>query len=229
MSRKILLPGILLIFFQAVLNAQTIVSPNYSLKSHETLRIIKVEIRPEAVFFHMSIENRIEGGSFCADKNISLIYSDGKKSRLVSSSGIPVCPDTYKFRFPGEKLDFILTFPALREGAKWVDLVEECDDNCFSFYGVSLDAELNERIDAAFGLAENEQVTLALASFISIAQEVEGGNTGTEGLLYINIIRLAAGSGDHKRAEEWYRKLRLSGIPRLSTYIKFLNDQGIRY
>jgi len=229
MNRKILLPGILLIFIQAVLNAQTIVSPNYSLKSHETLRIIKVELRPEAVFFHMSIENRIEGGSFCADKNISLIYPDGKKSRLVSSSGIPVCPDTYKFRFAGEKLEFVLTFPALREGTKWVDLVEECNDNCFSFYGVTLDAELNERIDGAFSLAENEQVPLALASFLSIAQEVEGRNTGTEGLLYINIIRLASGNGDHKKAEEWYRKLRLSGISRLATYMKFLNDQGIRY
>jgi len=105
----------LLVLGQAVINAQTIVSPNYSLKSHETLRIIKVELRPEAVFFHLSIENRIEGGTFCADRNIYLVYPDGKKSRLVSSSGIPVCPDTYKFRFVGEKLDFVLAFPALRE------------------------------------------------------------------------------------------------------------------
>ncbi len=229
MIRKILLQGMLLVLGQAVMNAQTIVSPNYSLKSHETLRIIKVELRPEAVFFHLSIENRIEGGTFCADRNIYLVYPDGKKSRLVSSSGIPVCPDTYKFRFVGEKLDFVLAFPALREGTRWVDLVEECDDNCFSFFGVSLDTELNERIDAAFSLAENEQVPLALASFISIAQEVEGKNTGTEGLLYINIIRLASASGDHRKAEEWFRKLRLSGIPRLATYIRFLNDQGIRY
>jgi hypothetical protein len=209
--------------------SQTILQPNYSLKSHETLNIIKVEIRSEATIFYLSIENQIEGGSFCADKNIYIIYPDGKKSKLESSSGIPVCPDTYKFKTPGEKLEFVLSFPPLKKGTEWIDLVEECSANCFSFYGISLDNDLNKRIDDAFALAENEEPAKAMVSFINIAEEIDKNNPGIEGLLYINIIKLAIETGDNAKAGEWYKKFKLSNAPRLSQYIKYLNDQGIKY
>jgi hypothetical protein len=209
--------------------SQTILQPNYSLKSHETLNIIKVEIRSEATIFYLSIENQIEGGSFCADKNIYIIYPDGKKSKLESSSGIPVCPDTYKFKTPGEKLEFVLSFPPLKKGTEWIDLVEECSANCFSFYGISLDNDLNKRIDDAFALAENEEPAKAMVSFINIAEKIDKNNPGIEGLLYINIIKLAIETGDNAKAGEWYKKFKLSNAPRLSQYIKYLNDQGIKY
>ena len=211
------------------LNSQTIISPNYSLKSHETLNIIKVETRSEATIFYMSIENKREKGSFCADKSIFIIYPDGKRSILVSSTGIPVCPDTYQFKAPGEKLEFVLTFPPLKRGTEWIDLVEECSDNCFSFYGISLNNDLNKRIDVAFTLAENDEPVKALGSFISIAEDVNKSNPGIEGLLYINIIRLAVETGDEKKAGEWYKKFQLSEAPRLSEYLKYLDDQGIKY
>ena len=230
MIRKIIpVAAILILFLTGSLKAQTIISPNYSLKSHETLNIIKVEARSEAAIFYMSIENKIEKGSFCADKNIFIIYPDGKRSKLVSSSGIPVCPDTYQFRSPGEKLEFVLTFPPLKKGTEWVDLIEECSDNCFSFYGVSLDNEMNKRINDAFTLAENDEPVKAMGSFISIAGDVEESNSGIEGLLYINIIKLAVAAGDEVKAKEWYTKFKLSEAPRLSEYLKFLNDQGIKY
>ena len=76
----------LILILCGFLNSQTIINPNYSLKSHETLNIIKVEAGSEATIFYMSIENKIEKGSFCADKNIYIIYPDGKKSKLESSS-----------------------------------------------------------------------------------------------------------------------------------------------
>jgi len=219
----------LILIVSGSLNSQTIISPNYSLKSHETLNIIKVETRSEATIFYMSIENKREKGTFCADKNIFIIYPDGKRSKLISSSGIPVCPDTYQFNAPGEKLEFVLTFPPLRRGIEWVDLVEECNDNCFSFYGVSLNNDLNKRIDVAFTLAENDEPVKALGSFISIAEDVDKSNSGIEGLLYINIIRLAIETGDRKKAGEWYNKFKLSEAPRLSEYLKYLNDQGIKF
>jgi hypothetical protein len=103
MKKRISLTGILLLSLSGFLNSQTFISPNYSLKSHATLNIIKVEARPGATIFYMSIENKIKGGTFCADKNIYIIYPDGKKSKLDSSTGIPVCPDNYKFKAPGEK------------------------------------------------------------------------------------------------------------------------------
>jgi hypothetical protein len=229
MKNKKFAIGVLFFLLTGFLHSQTFVNPNYSLKSHETLDIIKAEVKPEATIFYMSIENRIEGGNFCADKNINIIYPDGKKIRMESSSGIPVCPDTYKFKAVGEKLEFVLTFPPLKAGTKWIDLVEECTENCFSFYGITFNADLNKRINDAFTLAENEEPAKALISFVNIAEEIDKSNLGIEGLIYINIIKLAKETGDDSKAEKWYKKLKLSDTPRLSQYIKYLNQQGITF
>jgi len=229
MMKMTFIIGILFLLLPGLLYSQTLINPKYSLKSHATLNIIKVEARPEATFFYMSLENRIPNGTFCADKNIYLVYPDGKKSRLESSSGIPVCPDTYKFKAPGEKLEFMLTFPPLKPGTKWIDLIEDCNDNCFSFYGITLDNDLNKRIDEAFSFGENDEAARALIGFVSIAEEIDTKNLGIEGLIYINIIKLSIETGDEKKAEEWYRKFKLSDAPRLSEYIKYLNDRGIKY
>jgi hypothetical protein len=227
--KKVSVISILFLLTTGYLNSQTFINPNYSLKSHATLNIIKVEAGSEATIFYMSIENKIDGGTFCADKNIYIIYPDGKKSKLESSTGIPVCPDNYKFKAPGEKLEFVLSFPPLKKGTEWIDLVEECSDKCFSFYGVTLNNDLNNRINDAFALAENDEPAKAMISFINIAEEVDKSNPGIEGLLYINIIKLAVETGDNTKAGEWYKKFKLSGAPRLSQYIKYLNDQGIKY
>jgi len=230
MNKKLIsIIAILILFLAGPLKSQTIVGPNYSLKSHETLNIIKIEARSEATLFYMSIENGIEGGTFCADKNINIIYPDGKKSKLVSSEGIPVCPDTYEFRKIGEKLDFVLSFPPLKKGTEWVDLIEGCEDDCFLFYGICLNNDLNGRIDNAFSLAENDEPTKAMGSFITILEDIDKSNSGIEGLLYINIIKLAKETGDDTKAREWFRKFKISDAPKLSEYIKFLNDQGINY
>jgi len=229
MGKRISFIMVLIMFLSGFLQSQTIINPNYSLKSHETLNIIKVEARSEATIFYMSIENKIEGGSFCADKNIYILFPDGKKNKLESASGIPVCPETYKFRTPGEKIEFVLTFPPLKKGIEWIDLVEECTDNCFSFYGICLDNDLNGRIDNAFSLAENDEPMKAMVSFIAILEDVDKSNSGIEGLLYINIIKLAKETGDDTRAGEWFRKFKISDAPKLAECIKYLNDQGIKY
>jgi hypothetical protein len=208
---------------------QTLISPNYSLKSHETLEIKKIESGSKAIIFYMRLENRIAGGEFCGDKNIFLLYPDGKRSKLGSSTGIPVCPETYKFKAIGEKLDFVLEFPPLKSGTEWVDLVEDCSDNCFSFYGISLNSSINRRIDDAFALAENGEEAKALTSFISIVDGIDKSSTGIKGLLYINIIKLAKETGDELKAEEWYKKFKLSDAPRLSQHLNYLNEQGVKY
>jgi hypothetical protein len=191
--------------------------------------INKIEATSKGVTFYLSVTNKIEGGSFCADKNIFMIYPDGARSKIVSATGIPVCPDAYKFRTAGESLDFVLAFPPLKQGTKWIDLVEDCSDNCFSFYGITLDNELNRKIDEAFFLAENEQPLKAMINFINIADANDKMNLGIEGLLYINIIKLAEETENPGRAAEWYRRLKTSGAPRASAYLKYLNDQGIKY
>jgi hypothetical protein len=229
MIKRTFFTGVLILLLTGLSHSQTYIHPNYSLKSHETLNIVKVEVRPEATLFYMSIENRISNGTFCADRNIYIIYPDGTKVKLETASGIPVCPDSYKFKAAGEKLEFLLSFPPLKSGTKWIDLIEDCQDNCFSFYGVTLDNDLNKRIDDAFALGENDESARALISFINIADGIDKNNLGIEGLIYINIIKLAMETGDEGAAESWYKKFKLSNAPRLSQYIKYLNDLGINY
>ena len=229
MKRRIYLILGLYTTLSGILYSQIITNPNYSLKSHETLNIIRVEVKPDVTVFYLTIENRITGGTFCADRNIYAIYPNGKRSRLESSSGIPVCPDTHRFKTTGEKLEFTLTFPPLKTGTKWIDLLEDCRDNCFSFYGIALNNDLNRRIDDAFALVEKGKPDEALNSFIDIAEEIDVENHGIEGLIYINIIKLSKERGDDAKAEDWYKKFKLSGAPRLTQYIKYLNDQGIKY
>jgi len=215
--------------FAGIINSQIILTPNYGLKSHETLEIMKIETDSMGTVFFMNIENRIEGGTFCADKDITIIYPDGTRSKMTSSGGIPACPVTHKFKSIGEKLDFTLAFPPLKEGTEWIDLTENCSDNCFSFYGITLDSQLNRKINEAFAKADNSSPAEAMNSFIEILEEADKKDPGSEGLLYINIINLAKKAGDSAGAEQWYKRFKLSGAPRLAQYIKFLNDQGIRY
>lgn len=227
--KKIVLMVCLIVIYTSHTYSQTIDKPNSALRSHETLEITKVEITTKKTVISLSVENRREGGYFCADKNIFIIYPDGTRSRLVSSKGIPVCPETYKFKTIGEKLDFELTFLPLKQDTRWIDLIEDCADTCFSFYGVCLEKDLNKKIDDASLLAENNEPGKALIDFVKIGDTITSKNSGIQGLIYINIIKLAKETGDLQKAAEWYSKLKLSGIPRCEVYIKHLNSQGILY
>jgi hypothetical protein len=223
--------SVLFFFAAGVVNifSQSYNQPNTGLKSHETLQISKVEITSQKTVISLSVENRITGGNFCADKNIFIIYPDGSRLKLTRAINIPVCPDTYNFNSIDEKLQFTLEFPPLKAGTEWFDLIEDCMDNCFSFYGVTLNNDLNKMIDDAFVLVENEEPANALVSFINITEKTDTKNLGIEGLLYISIIKLAKETGNTAKAAEWYNRLKSSGAPRLLLYIKYLNSQGINY
>jgi hypothetical protein len=228
-KRELLLITGILLLFTSYSRSQSFIQPNYGLKSHETLVINKIEATNIATTIFLTVENRRSGGTFCADKNIFMIYPDGTRIKLISSNGIPVCPDSHKFNSIGERLDFTLTFPPLRKDVEWIDLIEDCTDNCFHFYGVTLDNELNRKLNDAFYLAENDDPVKAMVSFIDILNETDSKNPGVEGLIYVNIITLARQSGTIGSAIDWYKKLKNSGAPRLPEYIKFLNDKGIKY
>jgi hypothetical protein len=209
--------------------SQTIENPNSALKSHETLLISKVEMSQEKTVVHFSIENRIENGNFCADRNIYLVDQEGKKYQIRKTTGIPVCPDTYKFRSIGEVVRFTLEFPPLVQGVKWIDIIENCTDNCFWFYGVTLDNELNKRIDEAFSKASAVAPAENIFLFKSILDDIDSQNLGIEGLLYLNIINAARENTDNVNAMVWYKRLAASKAPRVGEYLKYLNDRGVRY
>ena len=70
--------------------SQTVNHPNSGLKSHETLEISKVVTTAQKTVIFLSVENRITGGYFCADKNIFIIYPDGTRTRLISSNVVMI-------------------------------------------------------------------------------------------------------------------------------------------
>jgi len=220
-----------IILFLAVLPtglSQIITAPNYALKSHETLVISKVEISGSMTVVSLTIENRISKGKFCADKNIYLIDPAGKKLKLIKAIGIPACPESYEFKMIGEKLQFTLEFPPLKAGTKWIDIVEDCSDNCFSFYGVTLDNELNKKLDEAFVLASKGKAADNIILFKNILDSIDSQNLGIEGLLYINIINAEVEEADNVNIKFWYNKLASSNAPRVNQYLKYLNDKGIK-
>lgn len=228
MNLKIAIIVWLLIVHMFNIQSQTISSPNFALKSHETLNISKVEVSGSGTLVYLTIENRIANGSFCADRNIYLIEPDGQKLNLIKTTGIPVCPDSYKFKVIGEKLQFTLEFPRLKAGTKWVDIIEDCSDNCFSFYGVTLDNDLNKKLDEAFALASKGKAADNIILFKNILESIDNQNLGIEGLLYINIINAEVEEADNVNIKVWYNRLASSNAPRVNQYLKYLNDKGIK-
>ena len=225
---------VLVLFFFAAFTSsiysQTYSQPNIALKSHETLVISKVELTIEKTLIYLSVENqRNEGGSFCADKKIYLLYPNGSRLNLKRAQNIPVCPDSYKFKSVGEKLQFTLEFPPLTPGTKWIDIIEDCTSNCFWFYGVTLDNELNKRLDEAFELASKGQTAGNIILFKKILDDIDSQDLGIEGLLYINIINAAAEDANNVDMAVWYKRMVSSHAPRVDQYIKYLNDKGIKY
>lgn len=193
------------------------------------MNLVRIELSGEKTIASFSVENRIAGGNFCADRNIAIICPDGSRIKLTKASGIPQCPETYKFKSIGEKLQFTLEFPPLHEGVKWIDIVEECSDNCFWIYGVTLDKELNKKLDDAFIAAEKSDPGKTILLFRNILESVNDPNTGIIGSLYLNIIISAVEAGDKVEAAVWYKRLLSSHAPRLNEYINALNTRGIKF
>jgi len=209
--------------------SQAIINPNFGLKSHETLEILKIEITGENTVIYLTVENRIDKGSFCADRNIFILYPDGTKLKMFKAEGIPQCPDLYKFKSVGEKLGFTLTFPPLKQGSTWIDLIEDCKENCFSFYGIILESEINGKIDEAVALLDKGELDSAISKYKSIITGAGSSESGITGSLYSDLISLLVQKGYKKEAEEWYKKFVSSNVPRLQLYLDNLNSRGIKF
>lgn len=203
--------------------------PAIGLKSHETMEILKVDVASDKTILYLSIENKIDGGTFCADKNIFLIYPDGSRSKLEKTTGIPQCPKYYVFKKKGEKLAFSLTFPVLKPGTGWFNLIEDCNDNCFSIYGVLLDDELTRKIDEAIAAVDRGEIDNAIDVYKKLVYSTQKSKEGIAGSLYSDLISLLVKKGYSEQASDWYKKLSLSDVPGRQLYIKNLNSIGIKF
>jgi hypothetical protein len=212
----------------SMLSAQSFTKPNHGLKYPETLVIEKIDITTAGTTIYITVENKVEGGTFCADPKIVVTDPTGRRVMLSKATGVPVCPDNYKFRGIGEKISFKLEFPPLPAGTKWIDLVEECDNYCFWIYGITLDNELNRKLDEAFISASENSAATNVTLFRNILEPIDNENLGIEGMLYLNIIIAAVEDADRAGVSVWYKRLAGSNAPRVGSYIKYLNDRGIK-
>jgi hypothetical protein len=212
-----------------MVSGQVYYSPATGLKSHETMEILKVESTRDKTTIYVSVENRIKGGIFCADRNIFIGYPDGTRSRMVKSSGIPQCPDSYRFKKIGEKLEFRLEFPAVKPGTGWFDLIEDCSDNCFSVYGILLNADISSAIGEAVLYVDRGEKDNAIKLYSDLIKRIGPSESGIAASLYVDLIELLVGKGYTAQASDYYKKLASSAFPRKELYLNNLNSRGIRF
>lgn len=211
------------------ISGQDILNPAYGLKSHETMELTGVELRTDMTVIRLTIENRVLSGYFCVDRKTSLILPDGTRLGLVKAEGIPFCPGVHSFQEIGEVLSFSLYFPPVQPGTTWFDLVEECTDNCFSVYGITLDTAMNSEIERGYNLSEFGKSKESATVFEELIATIGTEKQGILGSLYSTTIIMHLRNGDEISAKRWYDAMKNSAAPRLSLYIENLSARGIKW
>jgi hypothetical protein len=208
--------------------AQSVLNPNYGLKTPLTAEIVRVDFNGDATVVWLTIMSDINNAWFCIDKNTFLITPDGMKSRLKSLKGLPYCPATYRFKKPGEKLSFSMTFPATGL-LPWFSVVEECTGGCLAIRGIVTGGVLNNRLNEAYALADKGEDMAAYRLFEEIINETDSLNLGIEGSIYTNLILIDRRNGRPQTAKGWYDRMMTSDTPDLGLYLESLKRAGVDY
>jgi tetratricopeptide (TPR) repeat protein len=224
---------ILLILFNSgfFAQAQIIDLPVVNAKSHKTLVIDKIEKNPAQTVFYLSVTNEIESGDawFCADKQIYLKESKGDRMYFMEQSqGIPNCPESHKFTKVGEILEFKLIFPPLPIDLKEIDMIENCSDNCFYFYGIVMDPATNTEIrlfEKGVAFYSSKNYTSALSCFQKITEKPADIHSNTYAYAMYIIPLIYFQSGDRTNAEKKYRLLQKSDITDKNFFIEKLKQE----
>ncbi|MCA1756711.1 MAG: hypothetical protein LC649_04585 [Bacteroidales bacterium] len=203
---------LMILILPAGVAAQTIFEPHYTLKTPVTLNIISLEMTKTGTVINLSLENRIEGGYFCTDKNSFLVTPDGMRLKLTGTTGIPACPELHRFASVGEVLYFTLRFPPLPDNTAWFDLVEECGDNCFSVLGIATDPTLNLRMNECYRAVDSGDSKRAIALFEEVLPLLEKDNHALTGSVYLTLITLSE-DNDPELAGKYRQKLASSSVP----------------
>ncbi len=202
--------------------SQEIIKPNFALASHP-MGVENILLEKNATVVELSIKNKSKTGFFCADKNISLIdILRSKEYFLRKSVGIPICPQTYRFNYVGELLKFKLFFPVLSDTVKYIDIIENCSENCFSIRGIILDTAINKNIDIAYDYYGKGELDAALQAF---KMAVNKNINYPYGWLHYNIMQIYAELNDFISAGEWYKNIKNSDFRDKNELIAKLQTQ----
>jgi tetratricopeptide (TPR) repeat protein len=199
-------------------------------QSLSELEITRIEITNSETIISLIVTNKLSsGGWFCADKNIYIKNSKGDEIyQLVKSENIPTCPDQFEFAYAGQTLEFNLYFDKISDNIKFIDLIENCENSCFSFYGIILDNNHNENIRAfenGFELFQNNEFDKSVAYFEKV---LEGQNTIEShiyGLSYYYLILIYNDKGNKEKVNSLYNELLSSTIAEKETFINELKNK----
>jgi hypothetical protein len=222
---------VLSVIVAALMNSaagQSVESPNYGLKSPLTAEIVRVDFNADATVVWLTIMSDINNAWFCIERNTFLVRPDGVRLKLTGLKGLPYCPATYKFRRPGEKASFSLTFPPTGV-LPWFSIVEECMGGCLSFRGVVTDAGLNEKLNEAFALSDADNPMAAYRIYEEIINEIDSLNLGIEGSVYTSLIMIDRSMGRNETARRWYNRMMTADTPDLKLYLDNLKRQGVEF
>lgn len=212
--------------FKAV--AQSVESPNYGLKAPLTAEIVRVDFNENATVVWLTIMSDINNAWFCIDRNTFLVRPDGVKLKLTGLKGLPFCPATHKFRRPGEKASFSLTFPATGM-LPWFSVVEECMGGCLSFRGIVTDQALNDKLNEAYSLSDRGEDAAAYRRLNEIINETDSLNLGIEGSVFTSLILIDHRLGRTEAARSWYNRMMTSDTPDLLLYRETLRKEGVEF
>jgi len=207
---------------------QSVTSPNYGIKAPLTAEITRVDFNGDATVVWLTIMSDINNAWFCIDRNTFLIRPDGMKLKLTGLKGLPHCPATYKFKRPGEKASFSMTFPATGM-LPWFSIVEECVGGCLSVRGIITDTILNEKLDRAYAHSDRGEDVSAYKILKEIIEDTDSLNLGIEGSVYTSLILIDRRLGREEAARTWYNRMMTSDTPDLGLYLETLRREGVSY
>jgi TolA-binding protein len=231
MKKKAFLMLIILIFLNVSANSQVFEMPNAEMKSHEELTITLIQINADFTIIHLKNQNMLERDAWaCVDPRTVIQTSDKIQHSLIRAENIPLCPATHQFDSIGEILEFALYFPAIDPGKGRIDLVEVCDQSCFFFQGIILDNRLNHDIyayDEAYELYLKKEFKAAMKIFSEIVEDIPNNPTHIYGFSYYYLVLISNEMEDNNGADEWFEKLKISGLPDANTIIRRIEELGI--
>jgi hypothetical protein len=201
------------LLFNVNAQVQVYQRPNFSFTTHETLDLESIEIDDNQTRIYLSILNRKLGASFCVDTNTYIRNSLGTEEyKLIESMGVPDCPDVHKFSIVGKKLSFILVFPPISKEIKYIDIIENCQDACFSIRYVLLDYEINEAINQGLNLYESRKMSESLKVFEDLMLSRNDNVSPVFGTIYLYMMSINYELGQSKEIRRLFDELKQSSI-----------------
>jgi len=221
--------SLLLTFVSGVMHAQLVINPVIHSKTHPSLMLDSIELSKFDTKCFLTVVNQNTEGTawFCADKFIYIVENDsGIKHQLMYAEGIPHCPEMHTFTEFGEKLQFTLRFAPLENKKAEIDIIENCNDNCFSLKGIVLDPDLNAELrqfEKGVALFNNEESVEALSVFTPLLNSKYKTENHYAYSLYI-IPVIYEKMMEYEQAKNAYQVLKASKLLKKQYFLEKLHE-----